>query len=101
AGFTALAISRIDVPRWLRGLMPVVIIPLVASLVVGLLMFLLLGRPLAAITPGLTSCLCDMPAAWVILLGMVFGLRMCFDLGGPVSKAAYAFATAGLNVADP
>src|SRR6478752_2321681 len=50
AGFTALWISNIEVPRWLRGLMPVVIIPLVASLVVGLLIFMLLGRPLAAIT---------------------------------------------------
>jgi PTS system fructose-specific IIC component len=101
AGFTALWISRIDAPRWLRGLMPVVIIPLVASLVVGLLMFMLLGRPLAAITSGLTSWLGSMTGTSVILLGIVLGLMMCFDLGGPVNKAAYAFATAGLNVADP
>ena len=101
AGFTALWISRIDVPRWLRGLMPVVIIPLIASLVVGLLMFLLLGRPLAAITSGLTSWLSGLSGSSVILLGVILGLMMCFDLGGPVNKAAYAFATAGLNVADP
>ena len=81
--------------------MPVVIIPLFASLVVGLLMFLLLGRPLAAITSGLTNWLTACPAASVILLGVILGLMMCFDLGGPVNKAAYAFATAGLNVADP
>ncbi len=101
AGFTALWISRIDVPRWLRGLMPVVIIPLVASLVVGLLMFMLLGRPLAAITSGLTNWLGGMSGTSVIILGVILGLMMCFDLGGPVNKAAYAFATAGLNVADP
>jgi PTS system fructose-specific IIC component len=101
AGFTALWISRIAAPRWLRGLMPVVIIPLVASLVVGLLMFMLLGRPLAAITSGLTHWLGGMTGTSVILLGIVLGLMMCFDLGGPVNKAAYAFATAGLNVADP
>ncbi|MGH3642936.1 MAG: PTS fructose transporter subunit IIABC [Mycobacterium sp.] len=101
AGFTALWISRIDVPRWLRGLMPVVIIPLVASLVVGLLMFLLLGRPLAAVTAGLTSWLGGLSGSSVIVLGIILGLMMCFDLGGPVNKAAYAFATAGLNVADP
>ncbi|MCU1701167.1 MAG: system D-fructose-specific component (F1P-forming), Frc family [Mycobacterium sp.] len=101
AGFTALWISRIVVPRWLRGLMPVVIIPLVASLVVGLLMFLLLGRPLAAVTSGLTSWLGGLSGSSVILLGVILGLMMCFDLGGPVNKAAYAFATAGLNVADP
>ena len=101
AGFTALWISRINTPRWLRGLMPVVIIPLVASLVVGLLMFLLLGRPLAAITSGLTNWLSGMSGTSVIILGVILGLMMCFDLGGPVNKAAYAFATAGLNVADP
>ncbi|MCX2934331.1 fructose-specific PTS transporter subunit EIIC [Mycobacterium sp. CVI_P3] len=101
AGFAALWISRWKVPQWFRGLMPVVIIPLVASLIVGLLMFLLLGRPLAAITSGLTNWLNGLTGASVILLGVILGLMMCFDLGGPVNKAAYAFATAGLNVADP
>ncbi|SBS79004.1 PTS system fructose-specific EIIABC component (Includes: Fructose-specific phosphotransferase enzyme IIA component; Fructose-specific phosphotransferase enzyme IIB component; Fructose permease IIC component) [uncultured Mycobacterium sp.] len=101
AGFAALWISRVSVPQWLRGLMPVVIIPLFASLIVGLLMFLLLGRPLAAITSGLTNWLNGLTGASVILLGVILGLMMCFDLGGPVNKAAYAFATAGLNVADP
>ena len=98
AGFTALWISRIQVPRWLRGLMPVVIIPLCASLIVGLLMFFLLGRPLAAITSGLTNWLNGMTGASIILLGIVLGLMMCFDLGGPVNKAAYAFAVAGLTI---
>lgn len=101
AGFAALWISRISVPQWFRGLMPVVIIPLFASLVVGLLMFLLLGRPLAALTTGLTNWLSGMTGTSVVILGVILGLMMCFDLGGPVNKAAYAFATAGLNVADP
>lgn len=101
AGFAALWISKINVPKWFRGLMPVVIIPLFASLAVGLLMFLLLGRPLAAITSGLTNWLGGLSGTSVIILGIILGLMMCFDLGGPVNKAAYAFATAGLNVADP
>ena len=101
AGFAALWISRIEVPVWARGLMPVVIIPLFASLAVGLLMFLLLGRPLAAITSGLGHWLNGLTGGSVILLGIILGLMMCFDLGGPVNKAAYAFATAGLNIADP
>ncbi|MDO3401224.1 fructose-specific PTS transporter subunit EIIC [Mycolicibacterium neoaurum] len=99
AGFTALWISRIDVPRWLRGLMPVVIIPLVASLVVGLIMFLFIGRPLALINTGLTDWLNGLTGTSAILLGVILGLMMCFDLGGPVNKAAYAFATAGLAAA--
>ena len=101
AGFAALWISRVNVPQWVRGLMPVVVIPLFASLVVGLLMFLLLGRPLAAITSELTTWLGGLSGGSVILLGIILGLMMCFDLGGPVNKAAYAFATAGLSIAEP
>ncbi len=96
AGFTALWISKFNVPKWFRGLMPVVVIPLGASLAVGLLMFLLLGRPLAAITSGLTNWLNGLSGGSAVVLGVILGLMMCFDLGGPVNKAAYAFATAGL-----
>ncbi len=101
AGFAAQWISSFKVPQWFRGLMPVVVIPLGASLIVGMLMFLLLGRPLAALTTGLTNWLSGMTGTSVVVLGVILGLMMCFDLGGPVNKAAYAFATAGLNVADP
>ncbi len=99
AGFTALWISSIAVPRWLRGLMPVVIIPLVASLVVGLIMFFLIGRPLAWVNTSLTEWLTGMSGTSAVFLGVILGLMMCFDLGGPVNKAAYAFATAGLAAA--
>lgn len=76
-------------------------IPLFATLVVGLLMFLLLGRPLAWVTTSLKNWLSGMSGTSVIVLGVILGLMMCFDLRGPVNKAAYAFATTGLNVADP
>ena len=99
AGFAALWISKSNVPKWFRGLMPVVIIPLFASLAVGILMFMLLGRPLAALTSGLTNWLGGMSGTSAVLLGVILGLMMCFDLGGPVNKAAYAFATAGLTAA--
>jgi PTS system fructose-specific IIC component len=99
AGFTALWIANLQVPRWLRGLMPVVIIPLIASLVVGLIMFFLIGRPLALINTGLTEWLTGMSGTSAVFLGVILGLMMCFDLGGPVNKAAYAFATAGLAAA--
>jgi PTS system fructose-specific IIC component len=99
AGFAALWISKWTVPQWFRGLMPVVIIPLCASLIVGLLMFMLLGRPLAAATTGMTNWLSGLSGTSAVLLGIILGLMMCFDLGGPVNKAAYAFATAGLTAA--
>lgn len=101
AGFATMWIASWQVPQWFRGLMPVVVIPLLASLAVGLLMFLLLGRPLAAVTAGLTHWLAGLSGGSVILLGAILGLMMCFDLGGPVNKAAYTFATAGLSITEP
>ncbi|MBY6410986.1 PTS sugar transporter subunit IIA [Rhodococcus sp. BP-252] len=100
AGFVALWISKWRIPAVLRGLMPVVIIPLFATLIVGGIMFLVLGKPLAAITSGLTNWLNGLSGSSVVILGVILGLMMCFDLGGPVNKAAYAFATAGLSVTD-
>ncbi|MCE5291928.1 MAG: PTS fructose transporter subunit IIC, partial [Nocardiaceae bacterium] len=94
-------ISKLNVPRFVRGLMPVVIIPLFATLIAGGAMFLVLGRPLAALTEGLTNWLNGMSGAGAVLLGIILGLMMCFDLGGPVNKAAYAFAVAGLSVTNP
>src|SRR5699024_1778873 len=101
AGYLVRWMTSWNTPRWLSSLMPVVLIPLLGSLVVGLLMYLLLGRPLAALTSGLENWLNGMTGSSVILLGVILGLMMCFDLGGPVNKAAYAFATAGLAVDNP
>ena len=78
--------------------MPVVVIPLGATLVAGGLMFLVLGRPLAAITTSLQDALNSLSGTSAVVLGVILGLMMAFDLGGPVNKAAYAFATAGLSV---
>lgn len=101
AGFAALWISRLRVPVWARGLMPVVVIPLGATLFAGGLMFLVLGRPLASITTSLQDALNSLSGTSAVLLGVILGLMMAFDLGGPVNKAAYAFATAGLSVDNP
>ena len=101
AGYLVRWMTTWNTPRWLAGLMPVVLIPLLGSLVIGLLMFLLLGRPLAAVTSGLESWLNGMSGSSAIVLGIVLGLMMCFDLGGPVNKAAYTFATAGLAADNP
>ncbi|WP_280299408.1 PTS fructose transporter subunit IIABC [Nocardia neocaledoniensis] len=101
AGFAALWVGKLPVPTWARGLMPVVVIPLLASLIVGVAMFVLLGKPLAAVTNGLTDWLNGLSGTSAIALGVILGVMMCFDLGGPVNKAAYAFAVAGLSVTDP
>ncbi|QGF22965.1 PTS fructose transporter subunit IIABC [Raineyella fluvialis] len=97
AGLIAMWIGSFKAPRWLAGLMPVVIIPLLTTLITGALMYLLLGKPLAMLTKALEAWLTGMSAGGTIVLGIVLGLMMCFDLGGPVNKAAYLFATAGLS----
>ena len=99
-GFVAYWFTRLNPPRWLRGLMPVVIIPLVGSLVAGGLMYVVLGRPLAALTNALNTWLGGMSGASAVILGIVLGLMMCSDLGGPINKAAYLFATTNLAVTN-
>jgi PTS system fructose-specific IIC component len=102
AGFIAWWVGSWSVPRWLRGLMPVVIIPLLASIVASGLMILFLGRPIATLMEGLTVWLNDLAGtAGIVVVGVVLGLMMCFDLGGPVNKVAYAFAVAGLSAGSP
>ncbi|APT90617.1 PTS lactose transporter subunit IIC [Corynebacterium sphenisci DSM 44792] len=100
AGLIALGLASARVPRWLGSLMPVVIIPLLASAGVGLLMFLLLGRPLTSLMEGLESWLGSLSGGSAALLGVIVGLMMCADMGGPINKAAYLFATAGLSTGD-
>ncbi|MCW4457380.1 fructose-specific PTS transporter subunit EIIC [Microbacterium sp. MPKO10] len=101
-GFIAWALGRLNAPRWLRGLMPVVIVPFLGSIVASGLMILFLGRPIAVLMEALTGWLTSLAqsGAGAIVLGVILGLMMCFDLGGPVNKAAYVFATTGLAAAS-
>ncbi|MDQ0909892.1 PTS system fructose-specific IIC component [Streptomyces canus] len=101
AGGVVLAIQRIKIPPVLRGIMPVVVIPLISSLIVGFLMFVVIGKPIAEAQKGMTDWLNGLSGSNAILLGVLLGLMMCFDLGGPVNKVAYAFATAGIAVQAP
>ncbi|MFD9131759.1 fructose-specific PTS transporter subunit EIIC [Streptomyces bottropensis] len=101
AGAVVLGIQRIKIPPVMRGIMPVVVIPLVSSLVVGFLMLVVIGKPIAEAQKGMTDWLSGLSGSNAVLLGVLLGLMMCFDLGGPVNKVAYAFATAGIAVQDP
>ncbi|ADG76840.1 protein-N(pi)-phosphohistidine--D-fructose phosphotransferase OS=Tsukamurella paurometabola (strain ATCC 8368 / DSM / CCUG 35730 / CIP 100753 / JCM 10117/ KCTC 9821 / NBRC 16120 / NCIMB 702349 / NCTC 13040) OX=521096 GN=Tpau_0186 PE=4 SV=1 [Tsukamurella paurometabola] len=98
AGVVALWLSRIPLPQWARGLQPVVIIPLLGTLITGGLMYMVLAGPLRWVNESMTSALNGMSGSSKIALGAVLGLMMCFDLGGPVNKAAYAFGVAGIGL---
>lgn len=97
AGGVVLGIQRVRIPPVLRGIMPVVVIPLISAAVVGFLMFLVVGKPIASLQSALTDWLEGLSGANAIILGVVLGLMMCFDLGGPLNKVAYAFAIGGLT----
>jgi len=97
AGLAAYWIGTWRVPRWLRGLMPVVIIPLLGSIFASGLLVMVLGGPIALLSTGLNDWLNSLSGASAILLGVILGAMMSFDLGGPVNKVAYSFAVAGLG----
>jgi fructose PTS system EIIBC or EIIC component len=101
AGGVVMAIQRVRVPGPLRGIMPVVVIPLLSSVVVGAAMFVVVGKPIAALQRALTDWLNGLSGANAIILGAVLGLMMCFDMGGPLNKVAYAFAVGGLASPNP
>jgi PTS system fructose-specific IIC component len=96
AGAVVMAIKQVKVPRAVAGIMPVVVIPLVSTLVVGGLMIVVVGQPIAAAQRGMTNWLNGLSGTNAILLGVLLGLMMAFDMGGPVNKVAYTFGLAGL-----
>jgi len=101
AGYVAKWISDWKVPSWFRPVMPVIVIPVLASLVTGFIMVLIVGGPVKALNTALTSWLGGFDTTQLAALGVVLGLMMAFDMGGPVNKVAYVFATTGLaNAAD-
>ena len=101
AGGVVLAIQKVKIPKAVRGIMPVVVIPLISTAIVGFLMFVVIGKPIASAQKGMTDWLNGLSGSNAILLGALLGLMMCFDLGGPVNKVAYTFATAGIAVSNP
>ncbi|MBW7471770.1 PTS fructose-like transporter subunit IIB [Marinobacter sp. M216] len=98
AGYVARFISqKLPLPESVESLKPILIIPLFASLVTGLGMIYVIGEPMAAIMGALTGFLESMGTTNAILLGGILGAMMCFDLGGPVNKAAYTFGVGLLS----
>ncbi|QWZ10436.1 fructose-specific PTS transporter subunit EIIC [Nocardioides panacis] len=97
AGVIAHWIAQRKVPGWARGLMPVLVIPLFTTIVAGVLMLVVFGKPIAWLMARLTDGLNSMSGANAVLLGVILGLMMAFDMGGPLNKVAYSFAAAGVG----
>jgi len=92
AGYAAKFIAdKVHLPQSMEALKPILIIPFIASLFTGLVMIYVVGGPVAGIMAAMTDFLNNMGSANAVLLGVILGAMMCFDLGGPVNKAAYTF----------
>ncbi len=108
AGFLAGYVAKwmkqyIKMPRNLEGLKPILIIPLLATGVTGLLMIYVIGEPIKYVMDGLTNWLQTLGTTNAILLGLILGAMMAFDMGGPLNKTAYTFSVGLLasNVYGP
>jgi len=102
AGFIAGYLTKflsdnIKLPQNLEGLKPILILPFVSTTVVGLLMIFVIGPPMKVIMNAMTSWLEGMQEGSAILLGVILGAMMAFDMGGPINKAAYTFSVGLLS----
>lgn len=96
AGYIALFLAKkIKLPTSLESLKPILIVPLLGTLSVGLIMYYVVGQPVAHIFEMMKDFLNNMGTTNAVLMGIVLASMMCIDLGGPINKAAYAF-TVGL-----
>lgn len=100
AGGIVLALKKLPVKGVVKRMMPILIYPIIGTLAVGVLMFLVVGEPVAAVNAGLTSWLDGLSGANQIVLGLIIGSMMAFDMGGPVNKVAYAFGIAALDAGN-
>ena len=94
AGYATLWLNRsIKLPPTLAGLKPVLILPVLSTLIVGLLMVYVVSGPVGSAVNALTEWLKGMQSSSALILGVILGAMMAFDMGGPVNKSAYAFST--------
>ncbi|BBE74803.1 PTS fructose transporter subunit IIC [Oharaeibacter diazotrophicus] len=94
AGYVVAFLAKaIRLPKNLEGLKPILLLPLLGTAITGLLMIYVVGEPVAAVLAAMTDWLKGLGTTNGVLLGIVIGAMMAFDMGGPVNKAAYTFAT--------
>lgn len=93
AGYVALWLKRVKVPKAMQSTMPIIFIPIISSLIVGLLFILLIGQPIASFFEMLTNWLASMQGASEILLALILGAMISVDMGGPFNKVAFLFGS--------
>lgn len=92
AGYLVIWIKKVKVPRFVQPIMPIIVIPIVSTLALGLLYIYVIGRPISWVFTHLTDWLNGMTGSSAIVLGALIGLMIAFDMGGPVNKTAFLVA---------
>lgn len=100
AGYVVELIKKIPVSKYLRPIMPILIIPVISSSIIGVFMLKVLGVPIANLMTGASSFLRTMSAGNSVVLAMLLGGMIAFDMGGPVNKAAFFFGAAMIQEGD-
>lgn len=101
AGIIVFYLKKIKVPSIMRSVMPIFIIPLVGTFIVGGLMVWVIGTPIASLMAGMQAWLTSLGTGNLIVLGLILGAMIAFDMGGPVNKVAYGFGAAMVGAIDP
>ncbi|WP_413375611.1 fructose-specific PTS transporter subunit EIIC [Alkalihalobacillus sp. 1P02AB] len=94
AGYVVLAIKKLKVPKAIQPVMPIIFIPIIGSVVVGLAFIYVIGAPVAQIFELLTSMLAGMQGTSSIILALILGAMISVDMGGPFNKVAFLFGSA-------
>ncbi|MGW2815352.1 fructose-specific PTS transporter subunit EIIC [Streptomyces sp. NPDC001415] len=92
AGYLVLGIRKVKVPKFVQPIMPIIVIPIVSTLALGLFYIYVIGQPISWVFTHLTSWLNGMTGSSAIVLGALIGLMIAFDMGGPVNKTAFLVA---------
>jgi fructose-specific phosphotransferase system IIC component len=95
AGWMVNIVKQLPVPKYIRPIMPILIIPIISSMVIGFIMLKLVGVPIAQAMASLGGWLDAIGKGNGVLLAIVLGVMIAFDMGGPINKAAFFFG-AGL-----
>jgi fructose PTS system EIIBC or EIIC component len=101
AGWSVMLVKKIPIPRVLRPILPILIIPVLSSLAVGSVLYFLLGNPIKELMTYLAQSLRTLGSGNQVLLGILLGAMIAFDMGGPVNKTAFFFGVAMIREGNP
>ena len=101
AGYIAKFLKDIKAPNLIKPIMPIIIIPIISTLVTGLAFIFILGGPITSVFEGLTNFLAGLSGASSVVLATILGAMVAFDMGGPVNKVAFLFGVSMITQGNP